>query len=379
MKTLRVRIKDKHAKALDAMACECNMVWNYVNELSSTHTQRTGKFFSAYDIAQYTAGAGKEGLMVHSQTVQGVTEEFVTRRKQFKKAKLRWRVSRGSRKSLGWIPFKAGALTYKNGQLRYAGQFFGMWDSYGLSQHKLRSGSFSQDARGRWYANICVETVVAKSLGTQSIGIDLGLKDFAVMSDGTKVEAQRLYRGAQAKLAAAQRAKKKQRVKAIHAQIANRRKDFLHKLSTRLVKENGAIFVGNVNAAGLAKTRMAKSVLDAGWSTFRTMLQYKSDNAAVWFEEVSERYTTQTCSCCGSIEGPKGLPGLSLRQWSCGCGAQHERDTNAAMNIRARGLNKLEREFSIAGEAKAVEAAVNKSPQGLGAGHGPLVAGIPVL
>ena len=78
----------------------------------------------------------------------------------------------------------------------------------------------------------------------------------------------------------------------MHAKIGNRRKDFLHKLSTRLVAGHGAIFVGDVNASGLAKTRMAKSVLDAGWSTFRTMLQYKSDDAGVWFEEVGEAYST---------------------------------------------------------------------------------------
>ena len=344
MKTLRVRIKDKHAKALDAMACEVNMVWNFVNELSFKHTQRTGKFFSAYDLDKYTSGATKEGLKIHSQTLQSITAEYVTRRKQFKKAKLRWRVSRGSRKSLGWIPFKVGAATYKNGQLRYAGQYFGVWDSYGLADYKLRSGSFSQDARGRWYANICVETVATKSAGTESVGIDLGLKDFATLSTGEKIEAQRLYRGAEAKLAVAQRANKKQRVKAIHAQIANRRKDFLHKLSTRLVKENGAIFVGNVNAAGLAKTNMAKSVLDAGWSSFRTMLQYKCDHAAVWFEEVNESYTTQTCSCCGSIpaSSPKGRAGLRIREWTCSdCGSVHDRDTNAARNILARGHARL--------------------------------------
>ena len=344
MKTLRLRIKDKHAKALDAMACEVNMVWNFVNELSSTHTQRTGKFFSAYDLDKYTSGATKEGLKIHSQTLQSITAEYAARRKQFKKAKLRWRVSRGARKSLGWIPFKIGATTYKNGQLRYAGQYFGVWDSYGLADYKLRSGSFSQDARGRWYANLCVESAAPKSTGTGSIGIDLGLKDFAVVSDGTKIEAQRLYRGAELKLAVAQRANKKHRVKAIHAQIANRRKDFLHKLSTRLVKENGAIFVGNVNAAGLAKTKMAKSVLDAGWSTFRTMLQYKCDNAAVWFEEVNESYSTQTCSSCGVIpsSSPKGLAGLNKRDWECcECGAVHDRDTNAALNIRARGHARL--------------------------------------
>ena len=344
MKTLRVRIKDKHAKVLDAMACEVNMIWNFVNELSFKHTQRTGKFFSAYDMNKYTSGATKEGLKIHSQTVQSVSAEYVTRRRQLKKSKLRWRVSHGSRRSLGWIPFVVGAVTYKNGQLRYAGQYFDVWDSYGLADYKLRSGSFSQDARGRWYANICVETVATKSAGTESIGIDLGLKDFATLSTGEKIEAQRLYRGAEAKLAAAQRANKKQRVKAIHAKIANRRKDFLHKLSTRLVKENGAIFVGNVNAARLAKTNMAKSVLDAGWSTFRTMLQYKCDHAAVWFEEVNEAYSTQTCSCCGSIpaSSPKGRAGLRIREWTCSdCGAVHDRDVNAARNILAAGHRRL--------------------------------------
>lgn len=344
MRTLRVRIKDKHAKALDAMACEVNFVWNFVNELSCKHTQRTGKFFSAYDIAKYTAGANKEGLKVHSQTVQGVTEEYVTRRKQFKKAKLRWRVSRGSRKSLGWIPFKVGAVTYKNGQLRYAGQLFSLWDSYGLADDKLRSGSFSQDARGRWYANLCVEVEEQKSKGASSVGIDLGLKDFATMSTGEKIEAQRIYRGAEQALAIAQRANKTQRVKAIHAQIANRRKDFLHKLSTRLVKEHGAIFVGNVNASGLAKTKMAKSVLDAGWSMFRTMLQYKSIATGVLFEEVNEAYSTQTCSSCGSLpeSRPKGIAGLGIREWTCTeCGEVHDRDTNAAKNILVAGRRHL--------------------------------------
>lgn len=344
MITLRVRLKDKHAKALDAMACEVNFVWNFVNELSYKHTQRTGKFFSAYDIAKYTAGASKDGLQVHSQTVQGVAEEYVTRHKQFKKAKLRWRVSRGSRKSLGWIPFKVGAVTYKHGQLRYAGQFFSLWDSYGLADYKLRSGSFSQDARGRWYANLCVDVEEQKFEGTSSVGIDLGLKDFATLSTGEKIEAQRIYRGAEQALAVAQRANKKQRVKAIHAQIANRRKDFLHKLSTRLVKEHGAIFVGNVNASGLAKTKMAKSVLDAGWSTFRTMLQYKSDHAGVLFEEINEAFSTQTCSSCGCLpeSRPRGIAGLGIREWTCTeRGEVHDRDTNAAKNILVAGRRHL--------------------------------------
>ena len=110
------------------------------------------------------------------------------------------------------------------------------------------------------------------------------------------------------------------------------------------MKENGAIFVGNVNAAGLAKTNMAKSVLDAGWSSFRTMLQHKCDHAAVWFEEVNESYTTQTCSDCGTLPNsrPKGIAGLGIREWTCSeCGSVHDRDVNAARNILARGHARL--------------------------------------
>ena len=247
-------------------------------------------------------------------------------------------------------------------------------------QSRLRSGSFCEDARGRWYLNVTVDVKKpAASTGTSSVGIDLGLKDFVTLSNGEKVEAQKIYRGAEDKLALAQRANNKQRAKAIHAQIANRRKDFLHKLSTELVKNNGAIFVGDLNAAGLAKTKMAKSVLDAGWSAFRTMLKYKCDNAAVWFDEVNESYSTQECHACHARTGPKGLADLTVREWTCsGCGAQHDRYTNAAKNILARGLALME--ISIAGEARAVEAAMNEvvgASTIAGAGYGPLDVGIP--
>jgi putative transposase len=156
------------------------------------------------------------------------------------------------------------------------------------------------------------------------------------------IEAERFYRDLEPVLARAQRARHRNRSRAIHAKIANRRKDFLHNLSTGLVKAYGAIFVGNVNASALAKTRLAKSVLDAGWSTFRTMLLYKCADAGVWFDEVDEAFSTQTCSVCDSRAGPKGRKDLGIRGWQCTvCGAIHDRNVNAAHNILAAGHRRL--------------------------------------
>ena len=95
MKTLKLRIKDKHSKLLTSLAMQVNFVYNYVNHLSYTHLKRTGKFFSAYDIHQYTRGATSCGLDLHSQTIQSITEELVRKRIQFRKPKLAWRVSKG--------------------------------------------------------------------------------------------------------------------------------------------------------------------------------------------------------------------------------------------------------------------------------------------
>ena len=344
VKTLKLRIKDKHAAVLNAHARSVNFVWNYINELSHRSIQERGKFLSGFDFSKYTAGAGEE-LNLPSQTLQQIAEEYATRRKQFKKSRLNWRVSnpKSAKRSLGWIPFKVGTVKYQNGQVRYRGQWFGLWDSYGLSRYELRAGSFSQDSRGRWYLNVAVKMDRVPGEGRGSVGIDLGLKECAVTSDGDRIEG-RFYRKLEQKLGMAQRARKKNRARAIHAKIANQRKDMLHKFSTALVQANAAIFVGNVSSAKLVKTKMAKSTLDAGWSGLKTMLEYKSRQAGVVFEEVNEAYSTQVCSCCGTIpdSSPKGRADLGIREWTCvDCGSTHDRDINAAKNILAVGHGRL--------------------------------------
>jgi IS605 OrfB family transposase len=182
-----------------------------------------------------------------------------------------------------------------------------------------------------------------ESAPSNAIGIDLGLKELATLSDGKTIEAKKCYRNSEKKLAVAQRAKNKKQVKAIHAKIANQRKDFIHKASNAIANDYSTVVVGDVSSGKLAKTNMAKSVLDAGWYDFKQKLRYKVIRHGGQYVEVSEKWTTQTCSECGEIpqEAPKGITGLGIREWTCRCGAFHHRDVNAAKNILRIGLDSL--------------------------------------
>jgi IS605 OrfB family transposase len=149
----------------------------------------------------------------------------------------------------------------------------------------------------------------------------------------------------ESKLAIAQRANKKARVRAIHAKIKNARQDAMHQFSRSLVDNYGFIFVGDVNTQSQIASNRSKSVLDAGWGMFKTMLQYKCHEAGVWFTEVDEAYTTQICSTCGELpeSRPKGIADLGIREWTCNeCGTHHDRDINAARNILAVGRDRLD-------------------------------------
>lgn len=352
IRTLRLRVKDKHSKLLSQWAFEVNQVWNAANALSAEYSwiPIPGVGYinggtSEYDLNKELRGIRAErDLTIGAATVQSVIATHAKSRKQFRKNKLRWRSSGGSKRALGWVPFKAAGIKYGNGQIRFCGHFFSLWDSYNLSKYDLSTGSFSQDARGRWYFNVAVKVEVQPSIGMSSIGIDLGLKDTATCSDGKKLERKQRYRDLESKLGLAQRANKKSLIKTIHAKIKNQRKDDNHQFSSALVKKHGAIFVGNVSSKALTKTSMAKSVLDAGWHMLKTQLEYKAIARSVVFSEVNEKYTTQTCSCCEKISSssPKGRAGLGIREWTCAeCGTTHDRDVNAARNILRIGHDTL--------------------------------------
>ncbi|MFF8381144.1 RNA-guided endonuclease InsQ/TnpB family protein [Streptomyces sp. NPDC015661] len=208
-----------------------------------------------------------------------------------------------------------------------------------------------RDAAGRYFASFVVETDPVPHPEVQPVvGIDLGLGHFVVLSDGTKIDAPRFLRRAEKELKQAQRNlgrkakgsnnRDKARIKVAraHARVADARREFHHQLSTKIIRENQAVAVEDLAVKALARTRLAKSVHDAGWAAFVAMLEYKAALYGRTFIRIGRfEPTSQLCCVCGTNGGPKPL---HVRIWQCGtCGVVLDRDINAAINIaKAAGL-----------------------------------------
>jgi putative transposase len=205
-----------------------------------------------------------------------------------------------------------------------------------------------KDAAGRYFASFVVQVAEQPMPETGSeVGIDLGLTTFAVLSNGIMIASPRFLRQAERRLRKAQqslsrkekgsknRAKARVRVAKAHARVADTRRDWAHKHSTTIIRDNQAIFVEDLAVSGLARTRLAKSVHDAGWGMFTRMLEEKAVRYGRTFAKVDRWFpSTRMCSVCGALSGKKPL---HVRMWRCTCGAVHDRDLNAAENILAAG------------------------------------------
>lgn len=333
IKTYSYRVKNLNG-LLNKQSRAVNFVWNFCNESQKSAIRLGKKWLSGYDLNSLTAETNKDlGLL--ASTIQRVGQQYAKSRQQFKKPFLQWR----TRRSLGWIPLKEEGLKIKGEGFRFGKHDVKVFMSRPIPKEAkiLCGSSFSQDTKGNWFLNVVVELPDVPLRPIKSaIGIDLGLKDFATLSTGEKITNPKHLSKLATKLAKAQRARKKKQVVNIHSKIRNSRTDFRHKLSTKLVKQFDFIAVGNVSSSKLAKTKMAKSVLDASWSSFRNMLCYKAIGHGATFSEVNESYSTQACSSCGSLspESPKGIADLGIRTWTCSeCLVTHDRDINAAKNI----------------------------------------------
>lgn len=209
----------------------------------------------------------------------------------------------------------------------------------------------SRDAAGRWFVSLLCQDTSVQPLpaGDNAVGVDAGLDHLLTLSTGEKIANPRHERQDRARLAKAQRelsrktkgsanrTKARLRVAKIHARIADRRRDHLHKLTTRLVRENQTLVIEDLTVRNMATNRsLARAISDAAWSQFRSLLEYK----ATWYgrEVIAvDRWfpSSKLCSTCGTLQDK--MP-LRLRTWTCGCGTTHDRDVNAARNLLAAGL-----------------------------------------
>lgn len=363
--TWKFRIKDggSGGRRLKRMSWSVNRVWNFAKATQIAAFQaRSARLIqtkagqnigvpnclSSAELDTLVAGSSKL-LGLHSQTVQAVTQEYVTRRKQFKSL-LRWR----GKRTTGWIPFKAAGIRWGEGELVYNKRKFRYWKSRSLPEDaQIKCGSFTADSRGRWYVNLTFESAqLAKACGKEQLGVDPGIKTLAALSSGKKIAPPRLrqlylkrLRNLERTRAYARRKQTKEKrygklpktkqMANLAAQIKHQRLDYLHKESTKLIVRSQLLVMGNLSCRLMNRNKKLSGVsLDSGLGMFRHMLRFKSDRDGAVYREVSERDSTQTCSSCGWQHPPGKRIGLGVRHWVCGgCAVEHDRDTNAAKVI----------------------------------------------
>ena len=258
----------------------------------------------------------------------------------------------------------SGSIALQNGHIKLPKVGWVRVKEHRQTKGVIKSATISMTPSGKYYVSILCETEIIQLPKTNSsVGVDLGIFDFAILSTGEKIGNRRFLTQLSKKLAkeqkilsrralAAEKANRKlsesnnyqkQRIKVakIHEKIVNMRRDFLHKLSTNLVKNHDIVCIEDLSSKNLMKNhKLAKSIGDVSWSEFVRMLEYKSS----WYEKqvskISRWYpSSQICSDCGFSSGKKPL---SIRKWTCtNCGSHHDRDINASINILNEGLRLL--------------------------------------
>jgi putative transposase len=191
-----------------------------------------------------------------------------------------------------------------------------------------------------WYVCLFIQAdpIPVTAIGHASVGIDPGFSSLLTLSTGEVVDHPHELRAGAARLAQAQRGGRRRLTARLHERQANRRRDRNHKLSRKIVAENALIAWSKDRTKALQRV-FGKSVASASHTQLRMMLAYKSSRiGGRQFIEVDSRNSTRTCSACGALTGPTGYAGLKVRQWSCACGAHHDRDVNAALNALRAGL-----------------------------------------
>ncbi|MEV0054038.1 RNA-guided endonuclease TnpB family protein [Saccharopolyspora shandongensis] len=279
--------------------------------------------------------------------LQGAFTAFFDKRTKYPKFKSR-------KKSRQSAEYTKSAFKWRDGQLALAKMREPLnivWSRPLPEGAEPSTVTVSRDAAGRWFVSILVETAVDHLPATDSaVGVDAGIESLLTLSNGEKVTNPRHERRDRQRLAKAQRelarkqkgsnnrSKARLKVARAHARITDRRRDHLHKVTTRLVRENQTVVIEDLNVRGMLKNgKLARAISDASWSEFRSMLEYKAHWYGRGVLAVDQWFpSSKTCSACGKLA--ESMP-LQVRLWTCtGCDATHDRDVNAAKNILAAGL-----------------------------------------
>ncbi|PBC75936.1 putative transposase [Streptomyces sp. TLI_235] len=279
--------------------------------------------------------------------LQGAFSNFWQKRAEYPRFK-------SKKKSRGSAECTRSGFRYRDGRLtlaKMADPLDIVWSRPLPVGRSPSTVTVSRDAAGRWFVSMLCEDSGIEPLPAVNavVGIDAGISNLVTLSTGEKISNPRHGCKDRERLARAQRAlsrkakgsknreKARGKVARVHARIADRRRDFLHKLTTRLVRENQVVVIEDLTVRNMLKNRrLSRAVSDASWSELRTMLEYK----CAWYGRelvVVDRWfpSSKLCSACDTVRDE--LP-LNVREWTCGCGAVHDRDVNAARNILAAGL-----------------------------------------
>jgi len=289
--------------------------------------------------------------------------------------------------------YTRSAFTWRNGQLTLAKMVEPLdirWSRPLPEGAEPTTVTVSRDSAGRWFVSmLCGDRIAPAPATANAVGIDAGITSLVTLSTGEKIANPKHEWRDRVRLARAQRElsrkvkgsvnreKARRRVAGVHARIADRRRDFLHKLSTRLVRENQTVVIEDLTVRNLVKNHsLARAISDASWTELRSMLEYK----CAWYGRelvVIDRWfpSSKLCGTCGTVR--EKLP-LNVREWTCECGTVHDRDMNAARNILAAGLAasacgdgvRPQRESSRTGRSS-----VKQEPQWATAGTPPPIGG----